>query len=97
MKEVLFHPSVQKTLKAMPKGIRKTIGELVYGLQMGERYTMPVSRSMPLVGKGVEELRVKDASGAYRVFYIANFDDKSSSSCLQEEVAKDPKKRNRYC
>lgn len=30
---------------------------------------MPLSRPMPSVGAGVEELRVKDRSGAYRVFY----------------------------
>ena len=32
---------------------------------------MPLSRPMPSVGKGVEELRLKDRSGIYRVFYIA--------------------------
>ena len=30
---------------------------------------MPLSRPMPSVGKGVHELRVKDRSGQYRVFY----------------------------
>jgi phage-related protein len=32
---------------------------------------MPLSRSMPSVGKGAEELRLKDRSGIYRVFYVA--------------------------
>lgn len=30
---------------------------------------------MAAVGKGVEELRVRDASGAYRVIYIARLKD----------------------
>ena len=32
---------------------------------------MPLSRPMPEVASGVAELRLRDASGAFRVFYIA--------------------------
>jgi phage-related protein len=35
---------------------------------------MPLSRPMPSVAPGVEELRVKDRSGAYRAFYFAKLD-----------------------
>ena len=28
---------------------------------------------MPTVGSGVHEIRVRDESGAYRVFYVAKF------------------------
>jgi phage-related protein len=31
---------------------------------------MPLSRAIPAVGAGVAELRVQDASGAYRAFYV---------------------------
>jgi len=31
---------------------------------------MPVSKSMPSVGKGVSELRIKGADGNYRIFYL---------------------------
>lgn len=31
---------------------------------------MPLSKSMPSVGAGVAEIRVKDVSGAYRAFYV---------------------------
>ena len=30
---------------------------------------------MPAVGPGVQELRVRDESGAYRVFYVAKFEE----------------------
>lgn len=30
---------------------------------------MPLSRPMPSVAAGAEELRIKDRSGAYRIFY----------------------------
>jgi phage-related protein len=36
---------------------------------------MPLSRPMPSVAVGVEELRVKDPSGAYRVFYYLRLAD----------------------
>ena len=32
-------------------------------------------KSMRTVGKGVEELRVRDTSGAYRVIYLARLND----------------------
>jgi phage-related protein len=34
---------------------------------------MPVSRPMPSVGPGVEELRVRDRSGIFRVFYYTRY------------------------
>lgn len=36
---------------------------------------MPLSRSMPSVAHGVNELRVKDPSGAYRAFYFTKLVD----------------------
>jgi len=36
---------------------------------------MPLSRPMPSVARGVEELRIKDQSGAYRVFYYTRLAD----------------------
>jgi phage-related protein len=39
-------------------------------LQLGESLSMPLSRAMPGVASGAAELRLRDASGAFRVFYI---------------------------
>ena len=36
---------------------------------------MPVSRPMPSVAHGVHELRIKDRSGQYRVFYFTKHTD----------------------
>jgi predicted XRE-type DNA-binding protein len=45
---------------------------------------------MPDVGKGVREIRVRDESGAYRVIYVATFDDRDlRASCVSEEDAED--------
>ncbi len=35
---------------------------------------MPLSRPMPSIAPGVEELRLKDRSGAYRVFHFARLE-----------------------
>lgn len=45
-------------------------------LQEGMSLRFPLSRPIRQVGANVEELRVRDASGAYRVFYLARFADK---------------------
>ncbi|MDQ6653012.1 MAG: type II toxin-antitoxin system RelE/ParE family toxin [Acidobacteriota bacterium] len=34
---------------------------------------MPLSRPMRSIGQGVEELRIRDREGAYRVFYFTRF------------------------
>ena len=39
------------------------------------RRVMPFSRPMGSVATGVEELRIKDRSGAYRVFYYTKLSD----------------------
>jgi phage-related protein len=52
--------------------VRKSLGKAIWELQNGERLGMPLSKPMPSVGQGgVEELRVKDKSGAFRAFYYA--------------------------
>jgi phage-related protein len=73
MKEAVFHPAVQKVLRSMPRELRKEVGKLILGLQLGASYTMPIARPMPSIVRGAEELRIKDASGSYRVFYLAKF------------------------
>ena len=51
------------------------LGKAIFDLQKGETLSMPLSRPMPSVAEGVEELRVRDRTGAYRVFYLAKLAD----------------------
>jgi phage-related protein len=47
---------------------------------------------MPSIYKGVEELRVKDASGAFRVFYFTRFIDRVLIfHAFQKKTQKTPK------
>lgn len=65
-----FHPAINSILRAFPEDVRKEIGKAIFELQKGTRLAMPLSRPMSDVGPNVHEIRVKDRSGAYRVFYI---------------------------
>ena len=47
------------------------VGKLKTGLNL----SMPLSRPMPDVGKGVHELQLKDRSGQYRVIYVLKIGD----------------------
>ena len=61
--------SVEKEIKDFPQNIQMDILDLINDLSSGLRLSMPVSRRMEGMGRGVFELRLKDISGGYRVIY----------------------------
>ena len=75
MKPAVFHPKARDAIREFPEDVRREFGKIIFDLQKGEKLSMPLSRAMPSVAAGVEELRVKDRSGAYRVFYYARLVD----------------------
>lgn len=75
MKPARFHPKARAVLKGFPEDVRRELGKAIFDLQKGQKLSMPLSRPMPDVAKGVEELRLKDPKGVYRVFYLASFAD----------------------
>jgi phage-related protein len=66
----LFHPAAREALRAFPDDVRWVFGKAIYDLQIGRALSMPLSRPMPVVGPGVSEIRVHDASGTYRAFCV---------------------------
>ena len=69
MKNAIFHPKARQDILAFPDEVRRELGKAIFDLQKGNNLGMPLSRPMPDVAIGVEELRVRDASGIYRTFY----------------------------
>jgi phage-related protein len=69
VKSALFHPKARDDIRHFPEAVRREFGKVIFDLQKGTKLSMPLSRPMSSVASGVEELRVKDRSGAYRVFY----------------------------
>ena len=58
-----------QSLRAFPEDARSDAGYQLDKVQRGEK--PDDFKPMPAVGKGVEEIRVTDESGAYRVIYVA--------------------------
>lgn len=70
MRPVIFHPDTRETIRTFPIEVRRALGKALTDLQKGANLVMPLSKSMTSVASGVEELRLKDAAGIYRVFYF---------------------------
>ena len=60
-------------MRDFPEDARREAGHELYQVQQGRD---PSDwKPMPTIGAGVREIRIRDASGAYRVVYIATFSD----------------------
>ncbi len=71
MKVARFHPAARDALRRFPEDVRRAFGKAIYDLQTGHALSMPLSRSMPDLGVGAAELRIRGAAGIYRAFYCA--------------------------
>jgi phage-related protein len=69
VKAAVFHPAAKAAIRLFPKNVRREIGKAIFDLQRGEILAMPLSRPMPSIGAGAAELRIRDRTGIYRVFY----------------------------
>lgn len=71
MKPVVFMGSSLDDLRAFPERARHDAG---FQLERVQRGLDPDDwKPMPTVGTGVREIRVRDASGVFRVIYVATF------------------------
>jgi phage-related protein len=72
MKPLEFLGSSRDDLAEMPAGVRHDIGLELMRVQFGGQPTD--FKPMATVGAGAYEIRVRDASGAYRTIYVAKFE-----------------------
>jgi phage-related protein len=73
MKPVRFLGDALKSLRDFPSDARQDAGYQLDRLQRGQQ---PKDfKPMPAIGKGVEELRVWDDAGTFRVIYTARLAD----------------------
>lgn len=73
MKLLRFLGDSLKSLREFPEDARHDAGFQLDKVQRGEQ--PDDFKPMPSIGKGVEELRVWDDSGTYRVIYTARLAD----------------------
>ncbi len=62
-------------IRAFPDGARKQAGVEPHKLQLG--FAASDVKPMASIGPGVEEVRIRDEAGAFRIFYVARFVDAS--------------------
>jgi phage-related protein len=73
MKDVEFLGDSLKVISGFPKEARQNAGRQLAKVQKGN---LPDSfKPMPQIGVGVEEIRIRDESGIYRVIYTARLAD----------------------
>lgn len=69
MKSIRFLGNSLKTLRGFPPNARQNAGHQLDRLQRG---LQPADfKPMPRIGKGVEELRIWDATGTFRIVYTS--------------------------
>ena len=72
MKPLRFLGDSLKRLRAFPESARQDLGFQLDKVQRGERPND--CKPMQTVGPGVQEIRVRDDSGAYRAIYTARIE-----------------------
>jgi phage-related protein len=72
-KPVEFRGSALDDLRAFPNAARREAG---YQLDQVQHGRDPDDwKPMNTIGRGVREIRIRDATGAFRVIYVAKFED----------------------
>lgn len=93
MNKVIWNENALKVVKSFPEEIKKSLGYLIFKLQLGEKLSAPHSKSMSSIDKGCHELRVKDRDGMYRAFYYLKIEGKVLIfHAFQKKAQKTPKK-----
>ncbi len=89
-KPIEFRGSALDDLRAFPLLARREAGHQLDQVQNGQE---PDDwKPMNTVGQGVKEIRIRDASGAFRVMYVAKFTDAVYVlHCFQKKTAKTSK------
>ncbi|MEJ1958306.1 MAG: type II toxin-antitoxin system RelE/ParE family toxin [Nitrosomonadales bacterium] len=73
MKPVRFLGDSLKRLREFPEVAKQDTGYQLDKVQKGQQ--PDDFKPMPLIGKGVEEIRVRDETGIYRTIYTARLTD----------------------
>ena len=60
----------KKELSKFPKEVLEDLLDALAKLSKGLNLSMPLSRPIPSIERGLHELRLKDKSGIYRAFYL---------------------------
>ena len=68
--ELVILKQAKRELKDAPKDIIADVFALFDDLMAGKHLSMPISRPLPSIAKGLHELRLSGRAGEFRVFYV---------------------------
>lgn len=68
--QVFISNQARDEISSWPLEVKKDLGSILTKLQMGGIVGYPDTKPMSTIGKGVFEIRLKDASGVFRAFYL---------------------------
>ena len=68
--DIVILTQARKELKTAPREVLSDAFALFDRLASGAKFSMPVSRPLSSIAKGLHELRLPYADGTYRIFYI---------------------------
>ena len=73
--DIVILNQCQRELKELPRETLEDFLDAISKIKSGLHLSMPLSRSLSEIHKSLNELRFKDKSGIYRVFYIIKKND----------------------
>lgn len=73
--ELIVLKQAKRELGDAPKDIIQDVFALFDDLMAGKHLSMPISRPLSSIGKGLHELRLSGRAGEYRVFYVIRVGD----------------------
>lgn len=73
LRVLIFEPARKEILR-WPLDAKKDLGSILTKLQKGAEVGYPDTEPIGTVGPGVFEVRVKEASGIFRAFYVVKFE-----------------------
>ncbi len=73
--DIFVLKQAEKELRDTPPEVRADVFALFEELIAGKKLSMPISRPLPSIAKGLHELRLSGRGGEYRVFYAIRIGD----------------------
>lgn len=75
MKPIVFKGLLLSDIRHFSIDVRREVGFQLDKVQQGFTPSDWKPKPMPSIGSGVREIRVRERTGAYRVIYVATFED----------------------
>jgi phage-related protein len=68
--KVFIYDPARREIQRWPAEVKKDFGSILTQLQKGEAVGFPDTKPMANLAPGAFEIRLKEASGAYRAFFV---------------------------